>query len=145
MFYELQEAVTERLRADTELMARAPLYDFVPEGADMPYLTFTSMWTAARDDLTNAVERVWFQVSVWSDYRGFKEASEIAIHIVRMLRHAEVDLGKYGRVRVTGDNTHLLRDNNPAIRHLALTFFCPYVQLGRIRPAFEMSTQGGNT
>jgi hypothetical protein len=132
MFYELQEAVTELLRADTELMAKAPLYDYVPEDAQKPYLTFTSMWTATRDSLNRAVERVWFQISVWSDHRGFKEASQIAMQVVRLLRHTKVDLGRYGVQMITGDNTHLLRDRDPNVRHFALTFYVPYVPLGRI-------------
>lgn len=128
VFEALQRAVFTQLRSDPELPS---VYDYVPEDARRPYVVFTAPWTAARDGLNFAAERIWFQLSTFSEYRGFLEAAGIDARLVALLRGQRLPLEGGGHITVMGDNAHALRDVDPRIRHIARTFFVPYFYLGR--------------
>jgi hypothetical protein len=49
-----------------------------------------------------------------------------------VLRHIVLYPEGYQRVRVWKEQTHALRDPNPSIRHIAITFYCPYVKAAAV-------------
>jgi hypothetical protein len=111
----------------TELLDDVDVYDFVPENAEPPYVTWNTGWLAERDSLNGTADRLWFQIDVWSSYRGYREASRIARRIVRRMHHAELLIDGYSPVHVLREQSHQTRDPDGRHRRLALTFFSPYV------------------
>lgn len=129
-YLPIQEAVVAALRADPALSAKAPVYDFVPEDDQGPYVVFATAWLAETDKLRSQSDRVWFQIDVWSRYRGFAEVADIGSDVERILRHTELAVEGYNAsgVHCLREQSHLLRDPGNVWRRLAMTFFCPFVQ-----------------
>jgi hypothetical protein len=121
---DLQRAIVPAL---SELLDDVRVYDYVPENADPPYVTWNTAWLAERDTLNGTADRVWFQIDVWSTYRGYREAARIARRIVRRLRHSVLEIDGYSPVHVLREQTHQTRDPDGEHRRIALTFHCPYV------------------
>jgi hypothetical protein len=122
--HDLQAAIVPMLKA---YLDPTPVIDHVPEGTPTPYVLWSSAWLAERDTLNTTADRVWFQLDVWSDYRGYHEAIVIARRIVARLHHASVDMPGYDLVHVLREQTHELRDPDGTHRRVSLTFNCPYV------------------
>lgn len=110
-----------------ELLDGVEVYDYVPEDAAPPYVVWNTGWLAERDTLGGTADRVWWQVDVWSDYRGYREAGRIARRIVRRFHHSELLIDGYSPVHVLREQTHATRDVDGKHRRLALTFHSPYV------------------
>lgn len=121
---EIQRTVVPVL---DELLDGVDVYDYVPENADPPYVVFNTGWLAERGELNRSVDRVWFQIDVWSDYRGYREAGRIARRIVRRLHHAELEIEGFQPIHILREQTHATRDPGGLLRRFALTFTSPYV------------------
>lgn len=109
------------------LEGEVPVYDHVPEAATPPWVTWNTGWLAERDTLNGTADRVWWQIDVWSDYRGYAQAAGIARRIVERLHHANLDIDGYNRIHILREQTHETRDPGGKFRRLALTFNAPYV------------------
>ena len=71
------QSVYTLLSTDTALKAKASVYDFVPEGATSPYIQI-QFSQALRGRILNESEReMYFDLHIWSQYRGSKEVLEI--------------------------------------------------------------------
>lgn len=123
--YDLQRVIVPAL-AET-LAGVASVYDHVPEPAEAPYVCWNTGWLAERDSLNGTADRVWWQIDVWSEYRGYAEAALIAKRIVRRLHHVELRIDGYDLVHVLREQTHETRDPDGKHRRFALTFHSPYV------------------
>ena len=121
---DLQRAVAQTLAAELDPVK---VYDHVPETAPEPYVVWNTGWSAERDTLNGTAQRVWFQIDVWSLYRGYKEATEIADLIVRRLGHAIAYLDGYSSIHLLYEQGHETRDPDGRHRRIALTFHSPYV------------------
>ena len=108
-------------------LAPIKVYDYVPEKAEAPYVVWNTAWGAERDTLNGTADRVWFQIDVWSTYRGYKEATEIADRIVRRLGHSIACLDGYSTIHLLLEQGHSTRDPDGRHRRIALTFHSPYV------------------
>lgn len=105
----------------------AGVYDHVPEDTSPPYVTWGAAWSAERDTLNGTADRVWFQLDVWSDYRGYREGNQIAGQIVRRLSHAVLVLDGFAPVHILREQSRAGRDPDGRHRRIALTFYSPYV------------------
>jgi hypothetical protein len=121
---DLQRAVCVTL---AELLDPIKVYDFVPEQGDPPYVTWGTAWLAERDTLNGTADRVWFQLDIWSSYRGYREAAEIASAIIERLHHAVLDIDGWDRIHLLREQSHATRDPDGKHRRIALTFHSPYV------------------
>lgn len=69
-----------------------PVYDHVPQGADYPYVTFSSD-VEVNDDAINALrEQRFLYLSIWSTYPGRREIKEIAAAIKGALHRQSLPL-----------------------------------------------------
>jgi len=130
---DLQRAVMRILLNDAELTSMASVYDYVPENESGPYVTWSSAWLAERDTLNGCADRVWFQLDIYSRYRGYAEGSNIAFRVVELLHHLNINIPGYETIHVLREQSHVLRDPNNEFRRWAITFNCPYVSLERER------------
>jgi len=127
---DLHQAVFDVLAPELEAEG-IMLFDYVPEDAEPPYVTWGTAWLASRDLLNGVADRVWFQLDVWSQYRGYAEAERVAHRVTEVLRTRQLDVEGYGLVRVFREQVHLTRDPDNTIRRIAMTFYSPYVALLR--------------
>lgn len=124
--YPLRRLQAEIVPALRQLLdGVCPVYDHVPEDAPAPYVTWTTGWTASRNALNAPVQRVWIQISIWSEYRGFAQAGEIAELIVTRFSFAVVRMDGWKPAPLVYEQAHSLRDGRH--RHIPLTFRFPYV------------------
>jgi hypothetical protein len=123
-FGELQRAVCQAL---AEHLDPIKVYDYVPEKADLPYVVWGTAWGASRDYLNVAVDRIWFQIDVWSDYRGYAESIGIAEEITTRLHHAVVYLEGWNPIHLVREQPRESRDPDGVHRRVMLTFYSPYV------------------
>lgn len=132
----LQEAVVQALKADADIAAKARVYDYVPEDDQGPYVVFSSAWLAEKDAHNQPIDRVWFQIDVWSQYRGYREVNDLGADVEDVLRHATLEVAGFNflGVHVLREQSHLLREPSNNWRRLAITFHCPYVRMRRTEP-----------
>jgi len=138
-YLPLQEAVIVALRADPDLTAKARIYDYIPEDDPGPYVVYETAWLAARDAYRVPADRVWFQLSVFSQYRGYLEVNRVGADVEDVLRRASLDVAGFNvtGVHVIREQSHLTRTPDSRWRRLAITFVCPYVTAGRRSPSPE--------
>lgn len=123
---DLQTALYQRLTApDADL--GAAVYDYVPEGdaASWPYVTIgEAIETPANaHDFIGRDTTVYLHV--WSKYRGFTEANQVANRVNALLDHRpdELDVGPGQEVTsIRFEFSQTLRDTDPQVRHVAIRF-----------------------
>jgi len=121
--HDIQRAVVTHLADNLDV----PVFDYVPEDADTPYVCWGTAWLANRDALNVCIDRVWFQIDCWSKYRGYAEAAGIAHRVVGLLHHIRLRIPGYDPIHVLREQTHATRDPGGPLRRMAITFVCPYV------------------
>ena len=126
---DLQAAIVPALRE--ALNGIAEIVDHVPEGKGGPYVMWDTAWLASRDGLNYTADRVWVQISCWSEYRGFKEVADVADKVIERLSHARVVMPGWDVTHILREQEHLTRDVYPRWRRAAITFNLPYVSLLR--------------
>lgn len=99
-----------------------PIYDYVPEGAAMPYVVIGDAWTVPADVHGLGGFTVSGDVHVWSRQRGFAEATDIAALVLGVLNHQRLDVDGFGQVDVAVTGTQAMRDPDPEIRHVPVTY-----------------------
>lgn len=84
-----------------------PVYDDVPKGADMPYVVLDTISTNSADALTNLRDEAMAYLTVWTKYRGRKQAQDFANLIYDTLHRAKLPLeaGRNVRCYVTNRTT----------------------------------------
>jgi Protein of unknown function (DUF3168) len=121
---DMQRQVCKTL---AEALHPVKVFDYVPESAALPYVTWGTAWLSERDTLNGCADRVWFQIDIWSTYRGFAEGAGIAQQVVRRLHHAVMYLDGYSPIHMLREQSHQSRDPDGIHRRIALTFNTPYV------------------
>lgn len=61
------------------------VYDFVPENAQVPYVTFGTIVTNDISSKMTSDYKVELQINIWSEYRGKYEINRIAERIMSLL------------------------------------------------------------
>ncbi|MGE3622971.1 MAG: DUF3168 domain-containing protein [Bdellovibrionales bacterium] len=101
--FAVQQAVFGKLAADTavqSLLGDPPrLYDHVPADAAFPYVAFGPLSAQPFDDLARSGYTLSLALTVWSRYRGGKEAKDILQAVYDALHRA--DLAVAGAVFVS--------------------------------------------
>ena len=130
-YQPVQQAVVAALRADPDIQRKqVAIFDYVPEEHPGPYIVFASAWLAEKDAHNSPIDRLWFQIDVWSQYRGYEEVNELGADVEDVLRHADLDVEGFNvvhGVHVIREQSHLLREPSNRWRRLAMTFHAPYV------------------
>lgn len=85
--WELAQAIYARLSADAALTTTlgADVYDYVPEGADFPYVVIGDTTEAPEDTMGQTGRAVTFTVHYWSRYRGDKEVYQMHNRVDELL------------------------------------------------------------
>lgn len=66
-----------------------PVYDFVPDGAEFPYVTLGSGVEVRFDVHGRGGRSGLYVIDVWSRERGFKQAQEVAVAIDTLLDRSQ--------------------------------------------------------
>jgi hypothetical protein len=85
-----------------------PVYDFVPQGTEYPYVTIDYQDDSNADFLSARKTGKIMYLSVWSDYRGQKEVLEIMSRIDTALHQKELVLssGRIAQMRILSKRTN---------------------------------------
>lgn len=90
-FFPLQKEIRRILESDSSLMSKITgVYDYVPERESLPFITIgegqsqPGPWPGAWD-----VQSI---IRIWSDYDGFKEASDILTDVDRLLSNKHLNV-----------------------------------------------------
>lgn len=124
---DIQTALYQRLTAEGAALGAA-VYDYVPEGdaASWPYVTIGE----AIETPVNAHDFIGrdttIYLNVWSRYRGFTEANQVANRLTAILDHRPdaLDLGAGQYVTaIRFEFSQTLRDGeDPRIRRVSIRF-----------------------
>lgn len=91
----LQKALVKLL---ADKLPDVTVYDFVPEAAQIPYVTLGACVTNDISTKTDNLYKVDVQINIWSEYRGKYEINNIAERIARLLTSAD------GYIDASADN-----------------------------------------
>ncbi len=114
--WDLQQAVHAKLAADTAVLAQlggAPrIYDDVPRGAALPYITFAAF--TARDWATgsDAGTEITFAVHVWSRGAGHKGPHLLAAAVRAALHDQVLTLAVHHLVNLRHDSSETRRERD---------------------------------
>ena len=105
--FSLQQSIFATLTADTALttlLGGARIYDDVPQGTALPYLTLGQTterdWSTGGDPDTDAGAEHILTLHVWSDARGKKQAHEILAAVRTALHDAPLTLTGHSLVNL---------------------------------------------
>ena len=102
----LQKAIYDRLKVNLP----CPIYDHVPDGATMPYVTLGEDTVRDWSTKLEAGQEVTHTLHVWSDYSGMKEAKEIIDQVIQALTSAPLQVEGFFVVLATLDMVETMRD-----------------------------------
>ena len=109
----LQRAVFEQLTNDADIIALAgtgKVFDGRPERMQPPYLAFGDWWT---DDWSTGTEEGAehrFEIEVWSDARGRKEAARLAEAVHDALHDAALTVPGFQLINLRHSRTRTGRE-----------------------------------
>lgn len=119
----IQEAVYDLLTNDALLTLKVSgVFDSHPEPQRFPYITIGDGYSNDFLAFERMGEEVFFNVHIWSRYKGFKESHEIAADVNRLLAQQHVDVGSFGEVPCFFDASETLRDVDGITRHVILRY-----------------------
>lgn len=119
----IQETVYNLLTNDVPLSAKINgVFDAHPEPQRFPYVTIGDGYSNPYNSFQRNGEEIYFNVHVWSRYKGFKESQEIVADIQRLLAQKELDVDGFGQVPCFFDDSDTLRDGDGITRHVILNF-----------------------
>lgn len=121
--WPLQQAAYAALTADAALMTLVSgVYDEVPEQAAHPYVSIGSITELVDDAHNQRGLNTSLVLHVWSKYRGFKEAAGILAALDTVLDRRPLTVTGYKDVSVAHQQHQELRDPDPEIRHINVTY-----------------------
>lgn len=121
--WPLQQAVYSKLTADAPLMALVTgVFDYVPQTQAQPYVTIGSTTEVPSDAHNQRGLTSTMTLHVWSKYRGFKQAAEILAAMDAVLDRQPLAVAGYRDVSLAHQQHQELRDPDPEIRHIAVTY-----------------------
>lgn len=92
----LQQGVYSILTEKQEGDDVFPIYDDVPEGAALPYVTIGAFTCKRTGDKVSDINYISLQLHVWSEYNGKSEVNRIADDITNILTSWPIDLSVSG-------------------------------------------------
>lgn len=102
----LQKAIYDRLKGNLAY----PVYDHVPDGAAMPYITLGEDTTTDWSTKPVAGVEVTHTVHVWSDYSGMAEVKRIINEVVQVLTESPLSVEGFSVVLAKVDFMETMRD-----------------------------------
>jgi ABC-type sulfate transport system substrate-binding protein len=69
-----------------------PVYDFVPEGTELPYITLGAFTCKQSGAKTTDAWDTSIQIHLWSDYKGKAEINGIANDVITVLSSVDIEL-----------------------------------------------------
>lgn len=82
-----------------------PVYDDVPKGATLPYISFGAFTCRDKAEKTVDVSDVSLQIEIYSEYQGRKEVNEIANDLIAIFGVLKPDLTADGFQIIRQDST----------------------------------------
>ena len=123
--WSLQQSIFATLAADsaiTTLLGADRIYDDVPQGSPLPYLTLGQStvrdWSTGTDDGNEHL----LTLHVWSDARGKKQASEIAAAVRTALHDQPLTLVGHRLVNLRHEFSEARRDPDGSTIHATVRF-----------------------
>ena len=123
--WSLQQSVFATLVADTAitaLLGADRIYDDVPQGSPLPYLTLGQStvrdWSTGTDDGNEHL----ITLHVWSDAKGKKQASDIADAVRTALHDQPLTLVGHRLVNLRHEFSEARRDPDGATVHATVRF-----------------------
>lgn len=104
--WPLQVAIKQRLGS----VLTCSVYDKVPDGAAMPYVTLGEDTAVDWSTKLEAGQEVTHTLHVWSDYNGMKEAKQIMDTIIRVLTETPLTVEGFFVVMARLDMMETMRD-----------------------------------
>ncbi|GGV13577.1 DUF3168 domain-containing protein [Streptomyces spectabilis] len=121
--WPLQTAVYAKLTGHVPLMALVSgVYDEVPEQAAHPYVSLGSITESVDDAHNQRGLEAAVVLHVWSKYRGFREAAAILAALDAALDRQPLTVSGYRDVSIAHDQHQQLRDPDPQIRHINVSY-----------------------
>ncbi|MFJ9027564.1 DUF3168 domain-containing protein [Streptomyces sp. NPDC102274] len=121
--WPLQQAVITALRTDTALSGLVTgVFDNVPETQARPYVTYGTATEAADDAHNQRGLTSNMTLHVWSEHLGFKEAAGILAALDQVLDRRPLTVAGFRDVSIAHQQHQQLRDPDPEIRHIAVTY-----------------------
>lgn len=119
----IQEAVFTLLESDSGLSSKiSGVFDAHPEIKKFPYITIGDGYSNPMTTFDRMGEEVFFNVHVWSRYKGFKESQDISSDVQRLLAQKDISVTNYGVVGCFFDSSETLRDIDGITRHVILRY-----------------------
>ncbi len=106
--HKLQEALYAHLKDDSVLMGLlAGIYDEVPTGSALPYLTFGETRADGMALKDRDCSQIAFDIMVWSEDHGQMEVKELMAEVDRAMKSFEPDVldVSFAGLRFIGSNT----------------------------------------
>jgi hypothetical protein len=121
---ELQGGVYALLASDVALKEEvgAGVYDAVPDGAVVPYVTLGEAQFIRSDASGVRAGDIYLTVHAWSQDEGFPQVKRIAGCVVDALHHADFPLPSYRLVSINHRQTRTLRDPDGQTSHAVIEF-----------------------
>ena len=82
-----------------------PIYDDIPKGVILPYISFGAFTCRDKAEKTVDVSDVSLQIEIFSDYQGRKEVNEIANDLIAIFGQLKPDLTADGFTIISQDST----------------------------------------
>lgn len=119
----VQRAIYRTLAEDDELQSLiSGVFDDVPEGTEFPYVVIGECTLIPDNYLTGFGREVRATLHVWSQYRGFAEALEIADRVCQLLDHQPLTVEGWEHIATRLDFMETLHDPDPSLRHVPIQF-----------------------
>lgn len=120
----LQGAMFARIKADVPLNTAVGgrVYDEVPEAATYPYVVLGEGVETPDNEVAAFASRVAATLHVWSSYRGFREALDLAGHLIRLFDRQPLTVPGRNVVAVRHEQTITMRDPDSDVRHVVVRF-----------------------
>jgi len=119
----IQAAIYGALTGDATLMALVTgIYDSVPEGTAMPYVSIGEAVATPRNAHDRFGRRNVATLHVWSRHQGFTEINAIMSRITAILDHQPLTVTGHDAVMVHHEFEQTLNDPDPEIRHGVIRF-----------------------
>lgn len=115
--WPLQKALFERLNGHIG----CEVYDSVPDGAKMPYLTLGEDTAIDWSTKLEAGLEVTHTLHIWSSYKGGMEAKEIADDVIQLVTGDALEVEGFYMVIARLDMVDVMRDPE-GFRHCVIRF-----------------------
>ena len=104
--FPLQKAIYDRLKSSLT----CPVYDNVPDGAKMPYVTLGEDTAVDWSTKLEAGQEITHTLHVWSEYKGMMETKQLIDSIIQALTETPLTVEGFFVVTVRLDMVETMRD-----------------------------------